>query len=50
MLNSVPREEWANNAVQSRDESSEKILWAKPRALLSYWSALLAADINKCRS
>jgi Zn-dependent protease/predicted transcriptional regulator len=48
MLNSVPREEWANNSVQAVMIPREKILWAKPEEpLLGLLERLLAADINQ---
>jgi len=47
-LNSVPREEWAHNAVQSAMIPREKILWATPEEpLLPLLQRLLAADINQ---
>ena len=48
MLNSVPRDEWANNSVQAVMIPREKILWAKPEEpLLGLLERLLAADINQ---
>jgi CBS domain-containing protein len=48
MLNSVPREEWAQNSVQAAMIPREKILWASPEEpLLRLLERLLAADINQ---
>jgi len=48
MLNSVPREEWAHNSVQSAMIPRERILWAAPEEpLLRLLERLLAADINQ---
>src|SRR6266403_2911330 len=48
MLNSVPREEWAQNSVQSAMIPRERILWATPEEpLLRLLERLLAADINQ---
>jgi Zn-dependent protease/predicted transcriptional regulator len=48
MLNSVPRDEWANNSVQAVMIPRDKILWAKPEEpLLGLLERLLAADINQ---
>jgi Zn-dependent protease/predicted transcriptional regulator len=48
MLNSVPREEWAHNSVQSAMIPREKILWASPQEpLLRLLERLLAADVNQ---
>jgi len=48
MLNSVPREEWAHNSVQSAMIPRERILWAAPdEPLLRLLERLLAADINQ---
>jgi len=47
-LNSVPRGEWAHNAVQSAMIPREKILWATPdEPLMPLLQRLLAADINQ---
>lgn len=47
-LNSVPREEWALNAVQSVMIPRERILWATPdEPLLGLLERLLTADINQ---
>ena len=48
MLNSVPREEWAHNSLQSAMIPRERILWAAPEEpLLRLLERLLAADINQ---
>jgi Zn-dependent protease/predicted transcriptional regulator len=48
MLNSVPREEWAHNSVQSAMIPRERLLWAAPQEpLLRLLERLLAADINQ---
>ena len=48
MLNSVPREEWSQNSVQSAMIPRERILWATPEEpLLRLLERLLAADINQ---
>jgi Zn-dependent protease/predicted transcriptional regulator len=48
MLNSVPREEWVHNSVQSAMIPRERILWAAPEEpLLRLLERLLAADINQ---
>jgi CBS domain-containing protein len=48
LLNSVPRDEWANNSVQAVMIPRDKILWAKPdEPLLGLLERLLAADINQ---
>lgn len=47
-LNSVPREEWAHNSVQSAMIPREKILWTSPdEPLLKLLERLLTADINQ---
>lgn len=47
-LNSVPREEWAHNSVQSVMIPRERILWATPdEPLLGLLERLLTADINQ---
>jgi Zn-dependent protease/predicted transcriptional regulator len=48
MLNSVPREEWAHNSVQSAMIPREKVLWTSPEEpLLRLLERLLAADVNQ---
>jgi len=48
MLNSVLREEWAHNSVQSAMIPRERLLWAAPEEpLLRLLERLLAADINQ---
>ena len=47
-LNSVPRNEWADNSVQAVMIPREKISWAAPdEPLLRLLERLLAADINQ---
>jgi Zn-dependent protease/predicted transcriptional regulator len=47
-LNSVPREEWAHNSVQSAMIPREKILWTSPdESLLTLLERLLNADVNQ---
>ena len=47
-LNSVPREEWAHNSVQSAMIPREKILWTTPdESLLTLLERLLSADVNQ---
>jgi len=47
-LNSVPRNEWAHNSVQSVMIPRERILWATPdEPLLGLLERLLTADINQ---
>src|SRR5580704_17432212 len=47
-LNSVPREEWAHNSVQSAMIPREKILWTSPEEpLLRLLERLLTTDINQ---
>lgn len=47
-LNSVPREEWAHNSVQSAMIPREKILWTAPEEpLLRLLERLLSADVNQ---
>jgi Zn-dependent protease len=47
-LNSVPRDEWAHNSVQSVMIPRERILWATPdEPLLGLLERLLSADINQ---
>ena len=47
-LNSVPREEWAHNSVQSVMIPRERILWATPdEPLLGLLERLLTADVNQ---
>ncbi|MGH9675838.1 MAG: site-2 protease family protein [Candidatus Acidiferrum sp.] len=47
-LNSVPRSEWAHNAVQSAMIPRERILWASPEEpLLGLLQRLLSADVNQ---
>jgi predicted transcriptional regulator len=47
-LNSVPRDEWANNSVQAAMIPRERISWASPdEPLLKLLERLLAADINQ---
>jgi Zn-dependent protease len=47
-LNSVPREEWAHNSVQSAMIPREKILWTSPdEPLLRLLERLLTTDINQ---
>ena len=47
-LNSVPREEWAHNSVQSAMIPHEKILWTSPEEpLLRLLERLLSADVNQ---
>lgn len=48
LLNSVPREEWANTSVQAVMIPRDKILWASPEEpLLGLLERLLAADVNQ---
>lgn len=48
MLNEVPREEWADNSVQSAMIPREKLLWTSPEeSLLHLLERLLSADINQ---
>ncbi|MGH9741017.1 MAG: site-2 protease family protein [Candidatus Acidiferrum sp.] len=47
-LNSVPRDEWANNSVQAVMIPRERILWATPdEPLLGLLERLLSADVNQ---
>jgi Zn-dependent protease len=47
-LNAVPREQWANNSVQSAMIPRDKIQWTSPEEpLLKLLERLLAADINQ---
>jgi Zn-dependent protease len=47
-LNSVPREEWAHNSVQSAMIPRERILWTSPdESLLTLLERLLNADVNQ---
>jgi Zn-dependent protease len=47
-LNSVPRDEWAHNSVQSVMIPRERILWATPdEPLLGLLERLLTADVNQ---
>jgi Zn-dependent protease len=47
-LNSVPREEWAHNSVQSAMIPRERILWTSPdESLLKLLERLLSADVNQ---
>src|SRR5438067_6486064 len=47
-LNSVPREQWANNSVQSAMIPRDKIQWTSPdEPLLRLLERLLTADINQ---
>ena len=47
-LNAVPREQWANNAVQSAMIARDKIQWTSPdEPLLKLLERLLTADINQ---
>jgi Zn-dependent protease/predicted transcriptional regulator len=47
-LNSVPRQEWAHNSVQSAMIPREKILWTSPdESLLTLLERLLSADVNQ---
>jgi len=47
-LNSVPREEWAHNSVQSAMIPREDILWTSPEEpLLRLLERLLSADVNQ---
>jgi Zn-dependent protease/predicted transcriptional regulator len=47
-LNSVPREEWTHNSVQSAMIPREKILWTTPdESLLTLLERLLSADVNQ---
>jgi len=47
-LNSVPRDEWAHNAVQAAMIPREKILWTSPEEpLLRLLERLLSADVNQ---
>jgi Zn-dependent protease len=47
-LNSVPREEWPHNAVQSAMIPRDKILWTTPHEpLMRLLERLLKADINQ---
>jgi len=47
-LNAVPREQWANNAVQSAMIPRDKIQWTSPdEPLLKLLERLLTADINQ---
>jgi Zn-dependent protease/predicted transcriptional regulator len=48
LLNSVPRDEWANTSVQAVMIPRDKILWATPEEpLLALLERLLAADVNQ---
>ncbi|MGH9743453.1 MAG: CBS domain-containing protein, partial [Candidatus Acidiferrum sp.] len=47
-LNSVPRDEWANNSVQAVMIPRERILWAThDEPLLGLLERLLSADVNQ---
>lgn len=47
-LNAVPREQWANNSVQSAMLPRDKIQWTSPdEPLLKLLERLLTADINQ---
>jgi Zn-dependent protease/predicted transcriptional regulator len=47
-LNSVPREEWAHNSVQSAMIPRERILWTSPdESLLKLLERLMSADVNQ---
>lgn len=47
-LNSVPREEWADNSVQAVMIPRERILWATPdEPLIGLLERLLSADVNQ---
>jgi len=47
-LNSVPREDWAHNSVQSAMIPRERILWTSPdESLLTLLERLLNADVNQ---
>lgn len=47
-LNAVPREQWANNSVQSAMLARDKIQWTSPdEPLLKLLERLLTADINQ---
>ena len=47
-LNAVPREQWANNSVQSAMIPRDKIQWTSPdEPLLKLLERLLTADINQ---
>jgi Zn-dependent protease len=47
-LNSVPRNEWAHNAVQAAMIPRDKILWTSPEEpLLRLLERLLTADVNQ---
>lgn len=47
-LNSVPRGEWAHNAVQSAMIPRERILWTSPdESLLTLLERLMSADVNQ---
>jgi Zn-dependent protease len=47
-LNAVPREQWANNSVQSAMIPRDKIQWTSPdEPLLKLLERLLSADINQ---
>jgi Zn-dependent protease len=47
-LNSVPRNEWAHNSVQSAMIPREQILWTSPEEpLLRLLERLLSADVNQ---
>jgi Zn-dependent protease len=47
-LNAVPREEWADNAVQSAMIPRDKILWTSPNEpLMRLLERILKADINQ---
>jgi Zn-dependent protease len=47
-LNTVPREEWAHNSVQSAMIPREDILWTSPEEpLLRLLERLLSADVNQ---
>jgi Zn-dependent protease/predicted transcriptional regulator len=47
-LNSVPRDEWAHNAVQSAMIPRERILWTSPdESLLTLLERLMSADVNQ---
>jgi Zn-dependent protease len=47
-LNTVPRDDWAHNSVQSAMIPREKILWTSPdEPLLRLLERLLSADVNQ---
>ncbi|MDP9147950.1 MAG: CBS domain-containing protein, partial [Acidobacteriota bacterium] len=47
-LNSIPRDEWANNSIQAVMIPRERISWASPdEPLLRLLERLLASDINQ---